>query len=112
MIVSSPPRAVRSRRDPAEVLDVHDARAGRQGMGKAVNTGVRWMGTSQVAMQVIRVVTTLILARLLEPEDFGIVALVTVLTGFFDRVLGDTGTTTAIVRHPELRQGLASSVLY
>ncbi len=78
------------------------------GMG----SGVRWLGPTQVLIQVIRVATTLALTQLLEPAEFGIVALVTVATGFFERVVGDTGTSTALVRQPDLKEGLASSILY
>ncbi len=70
------------------------------------------MGPVQVGIQVIRIGSVLVLTRLLSPEDFGLVALVTVVTGFFERVLGDTGTTVAMVRIPRLTQGLASSVFF
>ncbi|MEL6892754.1 MAG: lipopolysaccharide biosynthesis protein [Actinomycetota bacterium] len=79
---------------------------------KDMGRGVRWMGPTQVVIQVVRVGSLLVLTRLLTPQEFGLVALVTVLTGLFERVLGDTGTTTALVRHPTISHGLASSVLW
>lgn len=70
------------------------------------------MGVANLAGQATRIGATIVLARLLTPEVFGIVALVTVVTGFFERVLGDTGTSAAIVREKELTQRLASSVFW
>ena len=97
----------RSSRD--EVLDRHE---GDDRVGRAIGSGVRWMGSTQVAGQAIRIVMVLVLTRLLTPSEFGLVSLVMVVTGFFDRVLGDTGTTSALVRHPTLTRGLASSIFW
>ena len=100
----SPQRPARGRRrDPDELIDVH-AGASRQTVRKGVSSGVRWTAGSQFASQATKIVMALVLARLLEPDDFGLVALLTVATGFFERVLGDTGTTSAIVRHRQLTQ--------
>lgn len=98
------------RPDGDDVLDAHDSR--HVTVGSGVSSGVRWMGTGQVAGQIVRIAMMLVLTRLLTPAEFGIVALVTVVTGFFERVLGDTGTTAAVVREPTLDQGLASSVFW
>lgn len=77
-----------------------------------MSSGARWTAPTQVLGQIVRILSILVLTRLLTPQEFGIVALATVVTGFFDQVLGDTGTTVALVRHRRLSQGLASSVLY
>ncbi len=102
---SGPSRA----RKPTTVLDSHDAHANTRA---AVGSGVRWTAPTQVTIQVVQLGSVLILTRLLTPAEFGLVALVTVVTGFFEQVLGDTGTTVALVRNPTITQGLASSVLY
>lgn len=102
----------RIRLQPDAVLDVHDAETGSALIEKGLGKGFRWVGLSQVAVQVFRVLSVLVLTRLLEPREFGLVALATVVTGLFERVLGDTGTTTAVIRHKRLTQGLASSVLF
>lgn len=91
------------------MLDTH---AGSKQVGRDVRGGVRWLGTTQVIGQIVRIAMILVLTRLLTPEEFGVVALVMVVTGLFDRVLGDTGTGAALVRQPSLTQGLASSVLW
>lgn len=97
-----------STRQTRAAAELPRAAAGRGAMRR----GVRWTAPSQVLVQVLRILTTLVLARLLAPSDFGLVALVTVVTGFFERVLGDTGTTSALVQRERLTQGLASSVLF
>jgi len=85
------------------------AAAGRRsGIGGAV----KWMGSAQLGTQIIRILGTVVLARLLTPADFGVVALVMVIAGLVEQVLGDTGTTTALVRHDRVTHRLASSVLW
>lgn len=95
--------------DPDRLIDVH---TGAAEFRRDVGGGVRWLGTAQVIAQCTRIAMILVLTRLLTPQEFGIVALVMVVTGLFDRVLGDTGTSAALVRQPELKHGLASSVLW
>jgi PST family polysaccharide transporter len=104
---------VKSRLQPADVIDTHrgESRADGGSSG-AMGKGARWIGLSQTVIQVLRVVTTLVLTQLLTPAEFGIVALVTVVSGFFERVVGDTGTSSAIVQRPTLTHGLASSILF
>lgn len=95
---------------PDDLIDVHNSAAG--GLAKGMKSGARWVGSAQVVSQVIRVVMALVLTYLLDPDEFGLVALITVITVFFERVLGDTGTTAAVVRNPELTHGLVSSVFW
>jgi O-antigen/teichoic acid export membrane protein len=53
--------------------------------------------TGQGAGLFLRVGTIAILARLLSPSDFGIVAMMTVITGFFD-IVASAGLTPAVVQ--------------
>jgi PST family polysaccharide transporter len=99
-------------REPTAIIDSHATVGAEQTPTRTMATGVRWTAPTQVIIQLIQIVSLLVLTRLLTPAEFGLVALATVVTGFFERVLGDTGTTVAIIRLPALTQGLASSVLY
>jgi len=54
--------------------------------------GLRW------AMRLIGVISTVILARLLTPKDFGIVAVAMIVVGLFE-MLTLTGQAVALVRH-------------
>lgn len=60
--------------------------------GSAWLIGLRW------AMRLIGVISTIILARLLSPQDFGIVAVAMILVGLFE-MLNLTGQASAIIRH-------------
>ena len=55
--------------------------------------------------------TTICLARLLVPEDFGLVAMVSALTGFAN-VLMDLGTRDAVVQRPQLAQDELSTLFW
>ena len=109
--IGAPAAIVRGRRlHPSHVLDSFNT--GDRRVRQDVSAGVRWLGFSQVASQVIKIGMVLVLTRLLTPTEFGVVTLVMVVTGLFERVLGDTGTVAALIRHPELRHDLASSVFW
>ena len=55
--------------------------------------------------QVVRLVTNIVLARLLTPSDFGIVAVAIVATSLLDQ-LKDVGTASAIIQRKEVDQVL------
>lgn len=56
---------------------------------------------SKYATVIINLILTAILARILTPEDYGIVAVTTVFTNFFG-VFADMGIGTAIIQNKEL----------
>jgi len=56
------------------------------------------MVTLRWAMRLTGVVSTVILARLLTPADFGIVAMAMIVVGMLE-MLGQTGQAAAIIRH-------------
>lgn len=60
--------------------------------GSAWMIGLRW------AMRLTGVVSTIALARLLSPDDFGVVAIAMIVVGLFE-TLSDTGQGAAIIRH-------------
>jgi PST family polysaccharide transporter len=69
------------------------------------NLGMRGAALFQFGSKYIsmgaQVVITAVLARLIAPEDFGLVAIVTVFTGLFS-LLSDMGIGTAIVQYRDL----------
>jgi O-antigen/teichoic acid export membrane protein len=67
-------------------------------MGSHLLRGSAWMIGLRWAMRLIGVVSTIILARLLSPQDFGIVAVAMIVVGLFE-MLNLTGQAAAIVRH-------------
>lgn len=73
--------------------------------------GMRDASLGRAGQQALQFAFTIALVRLLEPGDFGVVALCSVVTGFIT-LLGDLGTSTAVVQRRELNQGLLSSVWF
>ncbi|HVZ04305.1 lipopolysaccharide biosynthesis protein [Hyphomicrobium sp.] len=65
----------------------------------------------QVASMALRLGTLMVLARLLEPTDFGIVAMVTVVTGIFD-IFATGGLSTATVQRFEVSHEEISTLFW
>ena len=65
--------------------------------------GIGWLGASQLAVRVARLITTIVVARLLLPEHFGVAAIVLAVNEF-SHVIARTGTTSRVVhaRNKEL----------
>jgi lipopolysaccharide exporter len=68
------------------------------GSGSHMLRGSAWMIALRWALRGIGVVSTVILARLLTPSDFGVVAIAMIVVGLFE-MLSDTGQGLAIIRH-------------
>ena len=78
---------------------------------KAIVTGVKWSAASQFGRQGIQLITLVILAHLLAPEDFGLLGMATAVIGFLN-IFKDLGTSAAIVQREELGGELLSSVYW
>lgn len=83
-------------------------------MSSAVRSGARG-GSITIAAQGIKVLILMtgvvILSRLLEPSDFGLVAMVTVIVAFGE-LLRDLGLSTAALRAPTLTKQQASNLFW
>jgi O-antigen/teichoic acid export membrane protein len=79
------------------------------GLGTSVAVGTRWTGVGQVLVQVVRLGSSVVLARLLAPEAFGVMAMVLVVTTFLE-VSKDLGTGAALVQRPRIDRSLPSSL--
>jgi lipopolysaccharide exporter len=62
--------------------------------GSAWTVGLRW------GLRGLGVINTFILARILVPRDFGLVAMAMVVVGLVE-VLGESGQLLALIRHPD-----------
>lgn len=87
-----------------------NAHLNRDLAGKSIRGGVVTF-CSQVIKLFLKLTTTAILARLLTPEDFGVVAMVTVLTGFAE-LFKDAGLSTATVQRQHITQGQVSALFW
>jgi lipopolysaccharide exporter len=61
-------------------------------------SGSAWMIAMRWSMRGIGVVSTIILARLLAPQDFGIIAMAMLMVGFVE-ILAETGLHLALIRN-------------
>lgn len=68
------------------------------GLGASVASAAKWSVVTQLISKLISPVTTLVLAHLLAPEAFGVVALVTMVTSFAD-MFSDAGFQKYLIQH-------------
>jgi len=73
--------------------------------------GLKWSSIARFGRQLIQYVTTLILALLLSPEDFGLIAIAFVIIGFLD-IFKDLGTSSALIYIDSPSRMLLSSIFW
>jgi O-antigen/teichoic acid export membrane protein len=78
--------------------------------GRSVRGGAMTL-TSQGAQFVLQTVSTVVLARLLTPADFGLVAMVTAITGL-GQAFADLGLSEATIQHPEISHEQVSTLFW
>jgi O-antigen/teichoic acid export membrane protein len=78
---------------------------------KVAFSGVMWQFASRIGSNGIQFLTYLILARLLQPQDFGIIAIVGVFINF-SNILVNSGLGTALVQSKKVDEIDYSTVLY
>lgn len=77
----------------------------------SIFSGTRWAAASQAGKQAIQFLVSVVLARLLAPEDFGLMAMALVVINFVD-IFRDLGTTASIIQHKEMSSELLSSLFF
>ena len=93
---------------PVTVPQVHEA--GRP-TGRHIGGALSWKVASQAITQGSRLVVALILARLLDPSAYGIVAMALVFTSLFS-VFGDFGLGAALIQRPVLTEEQKSTAFW
>lgn len=73
----------------------------RKGIAKQIVSGVFFTATAKYANLLFSLLATAILARLLTPEEFGVVAIASVAITFLNLV-SDLGLSPAVIQHKEL----------
>lgn len=73
--------------------------------------GVVWLGIFKAISQAVSWISTIIVARLLLPGDYGLMAMATVITGFA-MLFNELGLGAAIVQNPKPNQRELSSVFW
>ena len=78
--------------------------------GEAIS-GVKWTSVSSVTVAVLQIIQLSILARFLDPSDFGLMALVMVVIGFSQAFL-DMGVSAAIIHKQEITKDQLSTLYW
>lgn len=76
---------------------------------KKTIVGSLWSGIDRLGFQLIQVVTTVILARILTPDDFGLVGMIAVVFAI-SSILIDGGLSQALIRKESITQEDKSTV--
>ncbi|AKU15932.1 lipopolysaccharide biosynthesis protein [Luteipulveratus mongoliensis] len=84
---------------------------GRHVTSAVVARGAKHTAASQIVTQTVRFGTNIVLARLLTPNDFGVVAIALVVTALLDQ-LKDMGTGSALIQRPKVDDTLLNAVFY
>lgn len=73
--------------------------------------GVVWAGTRRFAEQGMQTVTTLILARLLSPNEFGVIGIANIFI-LFANTINNLGISSALIQRKEIDEGHLSSAFW
>jgi PST family polysaccharide transporter len=74
-----------------------------QDLESKIRVGLAWSGIAQVGGQLVTLVITVILMRLLSPQDFGLAAMVVVFSGFA-MLFTDMGFGAALIQKVDVEQ--------
>lgn len=87
------------------------SQTGEQPTQSRAARGLLSTGTSQLGQMVLQLVSVAVLARLLTPEDFGLVAMVLIVIGVAD-LFRDLGLSNAAIAAKELSVGMRSNLFW
>ena len=73
--------------------------------------GVLWNSFEMFGGKIIQIVITIILARMLSPEDFGVIGLLVIFTEL-SKIILDSGFSQALIRKQDVDQADFTSVFY
>ena len=81
------------------------------GIRQGTASSFKWAALSQASKLGAQLLSVLVLSRLLPPEDFGLIAMASVSTGFA-ALFRDLGTTAAIIQKPDPNPRLLDSIFW
>jgi O-antigen/teichoic acid export membrane protein len=81
------------------------------GLARTASHAALWTAIGKYSSNLVTLVVMAVLSRLLTPADFGLVAMVAVVSGFV-AVLADAGMASAVIQQRELDQRGLSSVFW
>lgn len=78
---------------------------------KTVFRSISWLAIFKFSSQILSWVITLIIARILSPDDYGLMALATIITGYVE-LFSELGLGAAIIQKEKITQTELSSVFW
>ena len=82
-----------------------------QSLKQQAVSGIKWSAVESITLQVVHFAVSLVLARLLEPSDFGLVGMVGVFVGI-SGVFVDSGFSQALIRKLDRTESDNATVFY
>lgn len=79
--------------------------------GRSIGAAIGWVSLSQVGRQLLNLLVTALLARLLVPDDFGVMSVTLVVVGVL-ALARDLGTGVTIVQVPRLTPRLLTTLFW
>lgn len=73
--------------------------------------GIEWVAVGQLIKYPLQLIISIVIASFLSPKEFGLIAMVTVFTGFAS-IFVDLGFSSAIIQKKEINNKLLSSVFF
>ena len=73
------------------------------GLRAKVLTGLRWIAVARISTQLISWASTVVVIRLLQPEDYGLIAMAAIFVSFC-QLINELGLGSAIVQKEELTE--------
>ncbi len=75
------------------------------------HSGIFWSALSRITIHFFQIITLVILARLLEPAEFGLITSSVVVIGFLN-IFKDLGIAAAIIQRQEVTEEFLSSIYW
>lgn len=95
--------------DSPEVILARDETSSQRRLDKALVGGIAWTGTMKSISQVLTWGMTLVVARLLQPSDYGLIGMAAISLGVV-QLFGEFGLGTAIITMRELTDDQVSQL--
>lgn len=77
----------------------------------SLSSNLKWVALSKVIQIALQLISLTVLTRLLDPSEYGLMAMATVVTNF-TLIVRDLGTAAAIIQRKELDQTIKSTVFW
>jgi PST family polysaccharide transporter len=78
---------------------------------KEASVGIKWLAIARLSKQAFQFITLIILARLLTPDDFGLMTTALVVIGLLN-IFRDMGLSAAIIQKKLVTDELLSSLFW